>query len=266
MADQDRQTRITVMGSGTSVGVPTIGCHCKVCSSADPRDHRLRPSIAVRWANHCVVIDTGPDFRYQALRAGIERVDAVLFTHAHADHVLGLDDLRPFNFKQKDPIEIHSSEFTLEVIRRIFEYVFHDGPSESSRPKIRPNTFNGGPIQVADREFLPIPVKHGSGPCHGFRFGSAAYLTDHSEIPDESLALLQGLDVLFLDALRYKPHPTHSTIDQSLKTVEQLSPKRTFFTHISHDLLHARAEELLPPHVRLAYDGLEVIVEDGPLA
>jgi phosphoribosyl 1,2-cyclic phosphate phosphodiesterase len=256
-----RRVTLTVLGSGTSVGVPTIGCNCKVCVSADPRDRRLRPSVCVRWDGRTVMIDTGPDFRQQALAHGIRRIDAVLYTHPHADHILGLDDLRPFNFHQREPIPIHASAFTMDVIRHVFSYIFHDGPSESSRPKISTHLFDGGPIRVDGVDFLPVPVRHGSGECHGFRFGRNAYLTDHSEIPEESLPLLEGLEVLFLDALRYKPHPTHSTIDQSLRTVERLKPRIAYFTHISHDLLHERAESLLPPHVRLAYDGLELELE-----
>jgi phosphoribosyl 1,2-cyclic phosphate phosphodiesterase len=223
---------------------------------------RLRPSIAVRWSGKCVVIDTGPDFRQQVLRAGIDRIDAVLYTHAHADHILGLDDLRPFNFHQKGSIPVYSSAETFEVIQRVFAYIFHDGPTESSRPKIESRIFPGARIEVDHVEFTPVPLLHGSGPCHGFRFGRAAYLTDHSEIPEQSFSLLQDLDVLFLDALRYKPHPTHSTVDQSLRIVEKLKPGRAYFTHISHDLAHERVQSLLPSGVMLAYDGLEIEVED----
>lgn len=258
MPDTAPRLSIRVLGSGTSVGIPTIGCHCKVCESEDPRDRRLRPSIAIRNGERTIVIDTGPDFRQQALDAKLERVDAVLFTHAHADHILGLDDLRPFNFHQRDPIDIHATTASLEVIRRVFSYVFHDGPTESSRPKIRTHVFDSAAFDAAGLAFTPIPVRHGSGPCHGFRFAKAAYLTDHSEIPEESMRMLEGLDVLFLDALRYKPHPTHSTIDESLKTVARLRPKATYFTHISHDLAHERAQSLLPEGVFLAYDGLEI--------
>lgn len=256
-----RKVRLTVLGSGTSVGVPTIGCSCKVCRSDDPRNRRLRPSVCLRWDGATVVIDTGPDFRQQALAHGLEKVDAVLFTHAHADHVLGLDDLRPFNFVQRGPIPVYASEQTLEVIRRIFSYIFHDGPSESSRPKIETRVFPGEPIVIHGIEFRPIPVKHGSGECHGFRFGNHAYLTDHSEIPEQSLALLEGVETIFLDALRYKPHPTHSTVERSLRTVERLKPRAAYFTHISHDLDHERAQSLLPEGVWLAYDGLELELE-----
>lgn len=250
------QARLTVMGSGTSVGVPTIGCPCEVCASEDPRDKRLRPSVALEWNGRCVIIDVGPDFRQQALRHRIPRVDAVLFTHAHADHILGLDDLRPFNFHQQEIIPIFSTEHTLDVIQRVFAYIFHDGPSESSRPKIRPTLFERDPFRVAGIEFQPVPLKHGRGPCHGFRFGNVAYLTDHSEIPESSLPLLSGLDVLFLDALRFKPHPTHSTVEQSLAIVERLGPKQAWFTHIAHDISHARDEAALPENVKFAYDGL----------
>ena len=252
---------LTVLGSGTSVGVPTIGCECKVCTSADPRDKRLRPSVMVRYAGRTIIIDTGPDFRQQAIRHGIRHIDAVLYTHAHADHILGLDDLRPFNFHQREPIPIYASEHSLEIIRSVFSYVFHEGETESSRPRLETTLFDTAPIPLFGIDVVPVPVKHGRGPCHGFRFGPLAYLTDHSAIPESSLALLAGVEMLFLDALRYKPHATHSTVEDSLATVARLKPRRTYFTHISHDLGHERAESLLPENVRLAYDGLEVTVE-----
>ena len=260
MSEPPNRLTITVLGSGTSVGVPTIGCSCAVCHSDDPRNRRLRPSVALRWDGHCVVIDTGPDFRQQVLRAQVARVDAVLYTHVHADHILGLDDIRPFNFNQQEVIPVYGSEETLRIIRRVFDYIFYEGKTESSRPRIRTVPFNGGPIQVHGLEFTAVPLRHGKGHCHGFRFGNAAYLTDHSEVPEASMEMLQGLDVLFLDALRYHPHPTHSTVEQSLKIVERLKPREAWFTHISHDLAHESADSLLPAGVRLAYDGLEVAV------
>lgn len=259
MAADDGRISITVLGSGTSVGVPTIGCHCAVCSSADPRDSRLRPSVLVRHNGAAVIIDTTPDFRQQVLRAGLDRLDAVLYTHAHADHIMGLDDLRPFNYRQ-GRIPIYGTGDTIAAIRRTFPYIFQQGESESSIPKIEAHTIDGeAPFEAAGLEFTPVRLKHGSGDVYGFRFGKAAYLTDHSEIPEESLGKLAGLDVLFLDALRYKPHPTHSTVARSLGYVEKLAPRRAWFTHICHDLGHARAESMLPGHVRLAYDGLEIL-------
>lgn len=252
--------KITVLGSGTSVGVPTVGCHCAVCESQDPHDNRLRPSILISYDGHNVLVDTTPDFRFQALRAKINHLDAVLFTHSHADHILGLDDVRPFNFRQKGEIPIYAAPDTMEVIQRVYQYIFDGVKRESNVPKLATHLIDGAAIDLFGLEFLPVPVMHGSATIYGFRFGAAAYLTDHSDIPESSMAQLSGLDVLFLDALRYKPHPTHSTVDRSIQTVEKLAPRRAFFTHISHDLAHARAESLLPPNVRLAYDGLEILV------
>jgi phosphoribosyl 1,2-cyclic phosphate phosphodiesterase len=254
--------KITVLGSGTSVGVPTVGCHCAVCTSTDPRDNRLRPSILVSYDGRNVLVDTTPDFRFQALRARIERVDAVLYTHAHADHILGLDDLRPYNFRQKESIPIYAAPETMATIQRVYQYIFDGVKKESNVPRLATHLLNGEVLDLFGLEFRPVPILHGSATIYGFRFGAAAYLTDHSDIPESSMQQLCNLDVLFLDALRHKPHPTHSTVDRSLKTVEALRPRRSFFTHISHDLSHERTESLLPPHVKLAYDGLEILVGD----
>jgi phosphoribosyl 1,2-cyclic phosphate phosphodiesterase len=251
---------ITVLGSGTSVGVPTIGCHCAVCTSADPRDRRLRPSVVLRYGGRNVLIDTTPDFRQQALRARIERLDAILFTHAHADHIMGLDDVRPLNFVQQASIPIYAFEDTIQAIHRVFGYAFADRAPESSVPKLELHTLDGSPFHLFGLEFIPIPLKHGRATIYGYRFGNAAYLTDHSAIPEESLEKLRGLDVLFLDALRHRPHPTHTTVARALGYVEELRPRRAFFTHICHDLPHAETERGLPPEVRLAYDGLEIEV------
>jgi len=254
--------KITVLGSGTSVGVPTPGCHCRVCQSSDPRDNRLRPSVLLSYGGYNVVIDTTPDFRTQVLRARLDRLDAVLFTHSHADHLMGLDDVRPFNFRQGTHIPVFADTETLSAIQRCFPYIFRCEERQSSVPQLETHTLNG-PFELFGREFLPVRLLHGRSSIFGFRFGSAAYLTDHSEIPAESMDRLRGLDVLFLDALRHKPHPTHSTVEHSIRTVEQLAPRRTFFTHISHDLPHRETENALPPHIRLAYDGLEITVEEA---
>jgi phosphoribosyl 1,2-cyclic phosphate phosphodiesterase len=252
--------RITVLGSGTSVGVPTIGCHCAVCTSDDPRDNRLRPSVLVSYDERNVLIDTTPDFRWQALRAKINHLDAVLFTHSHADHIMGLDDVRPFNFRQRGQIPIYAAPDTMAAIQRCFPYIFDGMKRESNVPQLDARLIDGSPFELFGLEFIPVPILHGSAMIYGFRFGAAAYLTDHSEIPPESMDLLRGLDVLFLDALRYKPHPTHSTVERSIRTADELKPRRTYLTHICHDLAHERAESLLPEHVRLAYDGLELQV------
>lgn len=252
--------KITVLGSGTSTGVPTIGCHCSVCTSADPRDNRLRPSILVSYSGRHVLIDATPDFRAQALRAGFARLDAILFTHEHADHIMGLDDVRPFNFRQRERIPIYASERTMGAIHRAFGYIFDGDEKNTAVPQLESHTLRGAPFDLFGVEFTPIPILHGKAAIYGFRFANAAYLTDHSEIPEASLDRLRGLDVLFLDALRDKPHPTHSTVDRSIATAGQVQAKRVFFTHICHDLAHARTEERLPPHIRLAYDGLEIEV------
>lgn len=256
--------RITVLGSGTSVGVPTIGCHCDVCTSTDPRDQRLRPSILLSYHDRCVIIDTTPDFRQQALRSAMSRLDAILFTHSHADHIMGLDDIRPFNFKQGGVIPIYGSAETLQNVQDCFRYIFDGRKAESSVPRLTSHVFSEDPVNLFGLDFLPIRLLHGRGTVHGFRFGAAAYLTDHSEIPPESMDKLHGLDVLFLDALRHKPHPTHSTVERSLRSVEMLAPKRAYFTHICHDLPHVRTEQMLPQHVRLAYDGLEIETSTSP--
>ncbi len=252
--------KITVLGSGTSVGIPTVGCHCAVCSSADPRDKRLRPSILVAYEGHNVVIDTTPDFRTQILRAQVDHLDAVVYTHAHADHIMGLDDVRPFNFRQSRHIPIFAAGDTLEVIRRAFSYVFDETPRNTYVPKLELHELDGSPFDVHGVQFIPVPIKHGNAGIFGFRFGNAAYLTDHSGIPPSSMEMLHGLDVLFLDALRHKPHPTHSTVQQSIETASALQPRRAFFTHICHDLPHVKTELALPPNVFLAYDGLEIEV------
>jgi phosphoribosyl 1,2-cyclic phosphate phosphodiesterase len=253
--------KITVLGSGTSVGVPTIGCDCDVCRSTDPRDQRLRPSVLVSYEGRNILIDTTPDLRTQALRAKITHLDAVLFTHSHADHVMGLDDVRPFNFLRRGHIPIYANEPTMAAIHRCFPYIFDGVKKESNIPRLTPHNIDGSPFELFGMTFLPVPIMHGSQQIYGFRFGAAAYLTDHSEVPEASMDMLRGLDVLFLDALRYRPHATHSTVEHSIGTAQRLAAKRTFFTHICHEIPHAAGEAKLPSNIFLAYDTLELEVD-----
>jgi phosphoribosyl 1,2-cyclic phosphate phosphodiesterase len=258
--------KITVLGSGTSSGVPTIGCTCEVCRSTDPRDNRLRPSILIGYLDRNIVIDTTPDFRTQVLRAGVKRLDAIVYTHAHADHIFGLDDVRPFNYHQGGRIPIYASSPTFAVIERVFSYVFDNRERNTSIPQLTVNLIDESPFDVLGLRFEPIPVTHGKDTIFGFRFGNVAYLTDHSSIPESSLERLRGLDVLFLDALRYRPHPSHSTVDTSIETARLLQPRRTYFTHMCHDVGHAATEASLPPGIFLAYDGLEISVASSGVA
>jgi phosphoribosyl 1,2-cyclic phosphate phosphodiesterase len=266
------EATITFLGSGTSMGVPTLGCDCAVCTDAasptgDPRNRRTRPSVLISWEGHNVVIDTGPDFHAQAIRAGIRRLDAVFYTHGHADHILGMDDLRPLSFHNPDTLPLYADEPTALTIERIFDYTFrkHERYSTSARVTLnRLDPTPGAAVQLFGARFQRVPVTHGRQTITGYRFGSAAYLTDLSGIPAESLPLLAGLDILILDALRRQPHPTHSTLDNSIALVEQIKPRRAFFTHMSHDLDHAATDAALPPHIRLAYDGLQLHFNISP--
>jgi phosphoribosyl 1,2-cyclic phosphate phosphodiesterase len=251
---------LTVLGSGTSMGVPTLGCHCAVCESKDARDKRTRPSVLLSYGGHNVVIDTTPDFRTQAMAARVDRLDAILYTHSHADHVFGLDDIRPYNLKQKAAIPIYAAESTLRVLQKTFAYIFDDTPTDSSLPGVDLHAINGS-FTLLGVEFTPIPAMHGPGNVLGFRFGNAAYLTDFSTIPESSKALLRGLDHFILDALRYVPHPMHSNVEQSLALIAELKPRQAWFTHICHDLGHEQTNAKLPENVKLAYDGLRLEVQ-----
>ena len=245
------------LGTGTSTGVPIVACQCSVCTSSDPRDKRLRPSILLEYDGRVVVIDTTPDFRAQALREGLSRLDAVVFTHAHADHIMGFDDLRPLTFWREGKILIYGQPSVIERLRDVFRYIFEGDYNYGGRGELELREISG-PIELFGACFLPVKLMHGREEIYGYRFGSAAYLTDFSEIPEESLRQLTGLDLLFLDALRHRPHPSHSTLENSVRLVERLQPKRAFFTHISHDLGHAATNSSLPDNVRLAHDGLKL--------
>jgi len=252
-----RAGRVTFLGTGTSSGVPMIGCTCNVCRSADPRDKRLRPSIYVDVPGQAsILIDTTPDFRQQALTANIERIDAILFTHSHADHILGLDDIRRFNWIQGGPIACYAAADTWESVRRTFHYAF-DGLTRKGGgiPKIDPHTIEG-PFAVRDVGVVPVPVWHGDALILGFRFGTFAYLTDCNRLDDAAWGLVDGVETLVIDALRGKPHTTHFTVDEALEVIARIKPHRAYMTHMSHDLGHAATTARLPAGVELAYDGL----------
>ena len=256
--------RLTVLGSGTSMGVPTLGCHCAVCDSRDPKDKRLRPSLLLSRNGQNVVIDTTPDFRAQALGVRLDRLDAVVLTHGHADHILGFDDLRPYNYRQRGAIPVYGNEDTFAVVRRVFSYVFDTRPSLSSAPRVVLNEVSR-PFELLGIPFIPVPLLHGEMDVLGFRFGRAAYLTDFSRLPESSVPLLEDLDDLVLDALRDIPHPMHQTVEQALALIDRLGPRRAWFTHIAHDLPHVATNERLRKagyaHVQLAYDGLQMEVQ-----
>jgi phosphoribosyl 1,2-cyclic phosphate phosphodiesterase len=258
--------QLTFLGTGTSMGVPTLGCDCAVCTSTDPRDRRLRPSLSLRWGHRgrerLVLVDTGPDFREQALRNNIRRVDAVFYTHSHADHILGLDDLRPLSFivnQETGPVPLYASEETTRVLERVFDYTFSPKATYPTRAKVRLQPL-AQRTEVYGVEFVHVPVQHGHMEIAGFRFGRIAYLTDVNEIPESSFALLGGLDHLIISALRHKPHPSHATVEQAIAWSRRIGPRQTWLTHMAHDLGHEETNRSLPDGIELAYDGLTLPV------
>jgi riboflavin kinase/FMN adenylyltransferase len=259
--------QLTFLGTGTSMGVPTLGCNCAVCTSSDPHDRRLRPSVLLQWndgtRDRVVLIDTGPDFREQALRNKLTRVDAVFYTHSHADHIFGLDDLRPLSFtvfREGGHIPLYASPETEETLRRVYDYTFSPKATYPNRPRVHIEPLSDR-ATVFGVEFTRVPVFHGELGINGFRFGRTAYLTDVSRIPEESFALLEGLDYVVLSALRHKPHPNHATVEQAVEWAKRIGAKHTWLTHIAHELGHEETNAKLPDNIRMAYDGLSFPIE-----
>jgi phosphoribosyl 1,2-cyclic phosphate phosphodiesterase len=249
----------TFLGTGTSVGIPTVGCDCPVCTSTDPRNNRYRCSVLIRTPDGNIVIDTGPELRLQLLREKVRLVHAVLYTHYHVDHLFGMDDLRPFPKLLGGPLAVYCTEETEEVLRRAFSYVF--APEAANfplgfLPKLTLHRIDRDPFTVLGQQVIPIPLEHHHFNVLGFRIGDVAYCTDVSRIPPASWPLLEGLRVLVLDALRLKPHPAHFSVDQALDVIAQLKPHQAYLTHMGHELDHETTNARMPAGVELAYDGL----------
>jgi phosphoribosyl 1,2-cyclic phosphate phosphodiesterase len=249
---------ITFLGTGTSGGVPMIACPCNVCHSADPRDKRLRSSILVQSASTSIVVDTGPDFRYQMLRANVTHLDGIIFTHPHKDHVAGLDDVRAFNFFSGKPMNIYANELTQEVIIREFPYAFTD-TKYPGLPEITLNPIDSQPFTIGDITILPITVWHLKMPVLAFRFGNFTYITDANRIDDSEKEKIKGCDTVVLNALRKEKHVSHFSLDEAIAMAGELGARQTLFTHLSHQMgLHADVDAALPENIRLAYDNLRV--------
>lgn len=253
--------KVTFLGTGTSQGVPVIGCTCPVCKSLDFRDKRFRTSIHIQIGELSIVIDTGPDFRSQILRAGITQLDAVIYTHEHKDHTAGLDDIRPFNFMQQKDMPIFGSHQVLEQIKNEFAYIFarkrYPGVPQVETTEIDENPFTIGGITIT-----PIPVLHYKLPVLGFRIGDFTYITDAKHIPEDSLKLIEGTEILVLNALQTESHISHFTLDEAIDMAKQIGAKQTYFTHISHKLgLHQTVDQELPEGIALAYDGLQLTLD-----
>ena len=264
VADEKRLSRMVFLGTGTSQGVPIIGCHCEVCASDDVRDQRLRTSVALETQSSRVVIDTGPDFRVQMLREGIEHLDAVVYTHEHKDHLAGMDDVRPFNYIQKRAMALYASARVEEALKRDFHYAFdknkHGGVPDVTIERVTDddNFMAGG------MTWQPLPIMHGSLAIHGYRIDDVAYITDANDIPDATLSNMQNLEILVLNALRHSPHYSHFSLQEALEVAEKIGAQRTYFTHISHIMgLHGTLKKELPRGFQLAYDGLTLVREDN---
>ncbi len=250
--------RVTFLGSGTSTGVPVVGCRCAVCTSGAPRNQRLRQSVKIEMNGKYFLIDTTPDLRLQLLQHPIPRLDFVLYTHSHSDHLMGLDDIRPFNFRQRQPIHAFASASTAKAIRRAFGYIWDDSQLGGGKPQLELHEIDAAFVHEGI-EIVPIPVLHGDWTIFGFRIGPFAYITDTNGIPPASRKLLEGIEVLALDGLRPStPHPTHFTIPEAIEVAREIGAKQTYLIHLTHDVDHEPCSATLPAGVSLAYDGLEL--------
>lgn len=249
---------VTFLGTGTSTGVPVVGCRCAVCTSDDSRNKRLRQSVKIEAAGKHFLIDTTPDLRLQLLRDPIPRLDFILYTHSHSDHLMGLDDIRPFNFRQREPIHAFASPATAKAVRRAFSYIWSDSQMGGGKPQLELHEVEGSFTHDGVR-VVPIPVKHGDWTIFGYRIGAFAYITDTNGIPESSMKLLEGIDTLALDGLRPSPpHPTHFTISEAVGVAQQIGARVTYLIHLTHEVDHATFDKQLPKGVHLAYDGLRL--------
>jgi len=250
---------VSFLGTGTSTGVPVVGCRCRVCTSDDPRDKRMRQSVKIEANGKHFLIDTTPDLRFQLLRDPIPRLDFILFTHSHSDHLMGLDDIRPFNFRQREPIHAFASAHTAKAVRRAFSYIWDEHSQiGGGKPQLELHEVDG-PFTHEGVDITPLPVAHGEWTILGYRIGPFAYITDTNGIPDETLRLLEGIDTLALDGLRPSPpHPTHFTIAQAVREAERIGARQTWIIHVAHEVSHAEESAKLPEGIELAYDGLRL--------
>lgn len=259
MQGPGEEIELLFLGTGTSAGIPMIGCHCPVCTSSDPRDRRTRPSVLISLGSTRVLVDTSPELRLQCVSNGVDAIDAVVFTHAHADHIMGLDDVRRFNALKGGPLDVWADDRTWAPLSRCFGYAFQEPPPD---PKVfRPHLIRRaihGPFSIGPMRWHPIELLHGEMPVLGFRVGKLAYCTDVSRIPEPSFDLLHGLDVLVLDALQHKKHFTHFNLSEAMEAARRIGARQTWFTHIAHGLAHEETNRSLPSDMQLAHDGLRV--------
>jgi phosphoribosyl 1,2-cyclic phosphate phosphodiesterase len=252
---------VTFLGTGTSTGVPVVGCRCAVCTSTDERNKRLRQSVKIEANGKHFLIDTTPDLRLQLLKYPIPRLDFILFTHSHSDHLMGLDDIRPFNFRQHEPIDAYANAMTAKAVRRAFSYIWSDSQIGGGKPQLDLHEVDGA-FKHGGVDIVPIPVSHGEWTILGFRIGNFAYITDTNGIPDASMRLLEGVELLALDGLRPAPrHPTHFTISEAIEAARRVGARETWLIHLTHEIDHATVEATLPQGIRLAYDGLVLNAE-----